>query len=267
MLENFTIFIPTMGRVDNQITLSDLATHPDLLKMTKLVVRDFEFDDYDFTHGDKVEVIALPSDIEDIGQTRQWIVDNCPTDYLIMLDDDLRFYKRLPESVSLRYTDGEQLYAMFEELLEWMEFDGVPITGISARQGNNRVEGRYSEVTRQMFAHGVDVQKFKELGLRYDNLKLMEDFHLLLSLFTQGHKNRIFYEYCCGQPESNADGGCSTYRTGEAQKEAAESLEFDFPDFVTVVIKKPKTGWKGMEERHDVRVQWKKAYQSSGAEL
>lgn len=267
MLENFTIYIPTMGRVNQQITLDDLAMSDKLLSITKLVVRDFEFDDYDFAHSDRAEIIALPSDIEDIGQTRQWIVENCPTDYLIMLDDDLRFYKRLPESVSLRYTDGEQLEQMFVEMLDWMEFDDIPITGISARQGNNRVEGRYSEVTRQMFAHGVSVKQFNEIGLRYDNLPLMEDFHMLLSLFTSGYKNRIFYEYCCGQPESNAEGGCSTYRTGEAQKEAAQGLEFDFPEFVTVVIKKPKTGWKGMEERHDVRIQWKKAFASSGAEL
>jgi len=46
----------------------------------------------------------------------------------------------------------------------------------------------------------------------------------------------------------------------EAQDRAARALKERFPDFVTLVKKKTKTAWEG-QERTDVIIQWKKAYE------
>jgi hypothetical protein len=67
-------------------------------------------------------------------------------------------------------------------------------------------------------------------------------------------------DWAWNQRGSGAVGGCSGYRNNEVQTEAANELHRLFPDFVTVVTKKSKSSWQGMEERTDVRIQWKKAF-------
>lgn len=259
MFNEITIMIPTMGRLNTQKTLSELA--PKLQERTILLVEANEFDDHDMEYCERCDVLELPSSIKGIAAIRQWAVEYCPTPYLFLLDDDMVFFKREEESSRLNSCTHQNQYDMFNDLIDWMAFDDFPLVGLSARQGNNFVEQDYREATRQMNFHGVDIERFNELDLKFDGSEVMEDFNLVLSMLTRGIPNRVMYNYCWNQLGSGAEGGCSKYRTPELQRECAEQLEFDYPDFVTVVEKTNKTGWKGMETRTDVRVQWKKAYE------
>jgi len=259
MFNAITIIIPTKGRLHNQKTLSQLA--PKLLERTIIVVEPDEWFDHYMEYGNKCKVYSLPNTIKGIANKRQHCIDVCKTEYLFMLDDDLAFFKRQEGSVKLDKCSDDNQYNMFSLLLSWMDTDGYPLVGVSARQGNNHTSEFYKEATRQMNFHGIHIPPFRKLNLKFNSITLMEDFHLVLSLLTQGIPNRVLYGYCWNQLGSGAEGGCSTYRTPELQKECAEQLEFDYPDFVTVVEKTNKTGWKGMQTRTDVRVQWKKAYE------
>jgi len=258
MYNDITIAIPSKGRADKQITLACL---PDNLKdCCSILVDAEEFDDYALT-VDGVNVIGLPEDVKGIGKVRQWAVENCPTPYLFLLDDDMVFFRRIPGTVKLEKCDPYNVDSMFRELYDWMSLDDVPVVGVSARQGNNHNPNDYQEATRQMNFHGIDVERFKALGLQFDGQEVMEDFYMTLSLLTQGIPNRVMYQYCWNQVGSGAEGGCSSYRTWEVQKRCAHELAESFPDFVTVVEKTTKTTWKEFPTRFDVRVQWKKAYQ------
>ena len=259
MLTDITIMIPTMGRVNKQKTLSELSSA--LSARTILLVEDDEFDDHDIMHGSRCNVLALPTNIKGIADIRQYAVDICKTPFLFLIDDDMVFFKRKPDSVKLERCTTMQQEELFKTLVEWLDFDEFPLVGLSARQGNNHVEQDYREATRQMNFHGINISRFNDLGLKFNGSEVMEDFNLVLSLLTKGIPNRVMYQYCWNQLGSGAIGGCSQYRTPELQRECAEQLEFDYPDFVTVVEKTNKTGWKGLETRTDVRVQWQKAYQ------
>jgi hypothetical protein len=94
----------------------------------------------------------------------------------------------------------------------------------------------------------------------------MEDFDLTLQLLRLGKPNRVFFEYCWNQRDSGATGGCSKYRTPEMQSDAAHRLAEMHQGFVKLVTKKSKdtsTSWKGMKERVDVIVSWRKALESA----
>ena len=257
MFENVTFYIPSKGRANNQLTLASLS--PEVRARCFILVDGDEV--WDYEDAGNFNSLPMPDGLTGIGNVRQWAIDNCPTPYLFLLDDDMVFFTReQPGSPKLRKTTGDDINTMFSELIDWMDFDGVPVVGLSARQGNNHVDGDYVEATRQMNFHGVDVARFKELGLVFNGQEVMEDFFMILSLLTKGYTNRVFYKYCWNQIGSGAEGGCSSYRTWELQKLCAEKLRDKFPDFVTVVKKKTTTTWKEFGERYDVRVQWKKAY-------
>lgn len=259
MFDDITIMIPTLGRVNKQQSLSNLT--PELLKHTQLLVDWDEFDDHDLEHGSTCEVVALPQGVTGIANIRQWALDNCLTQYLFLIDDDMVFFKRDELDVKLHKCSDDELNAMFLDLLSWMCIESYPLVGLSARQGNNHVAEDYREATRQMNFHGIDCDAMSRLGLRFDESEVMEDFNLVLSLLTRGIANRVMYQYCWNQLGSGAQGGCSSYRTNELQAKCANELAAKYPDFVTVVEKKSKSSWKGMEVRTDVRIQWKKAFE------
>ena len=90
-----------------------------------------------------------------------------------------------------------------------------------------------------------------------------EDFYVNLQLLTKGKKNRVIYKYTTDPGNSNADGGCSTYRDIEFHNRACNKLAEKFPDYVTVKMKVLKTGpWKGLEKA-SLNCRWKDAYKSS----
>lgn len=256
--EDITVVIPSKGRASDQITIDSIPA--EMIPCCSILVDEDELLDYEI-EVDNFNIIGLPEDVKGIGKVRQWAVENCPTEYLFLLDDDMVFFKRMEGSTKLEKSSPEDILAMFEQLVDWMSFDEIPVVGVSARQGNNHNENDYQDCTRQMNFHGIDVNRFKELGLRFDGQDVMEDFFMTLTLLTQGIKNRVAYNYCWNQKGSGAEGGCSSYRTWEMQKRCAEELAEAFPEFVTVVEKKTKTVWKDFPTRFDVRIQWKKAYQ------
>ena len=82
-----------------------------------------------------------------------------------MLDDDLRFYMRKAHNDwHLRYLESEEYPALFGLLDKWL--DDYAHCGISAREGNNRVEDLAVENTRYMrvLAYNLDMMKDIELG-------------------------------------------------------------------------------------------------------
>jgi hypothetical protein len=269
---SLTIYIPTRGRIglNRQVTLREFLANsshkPVIICPPDEVARHKAY---------YPRVTGCPA--EGIGPTRQWILEHGTADVVVMADDDMRFsYRPVPNVAKLeRCTKLDPLMALIEY---YVTTCGFVHGGVGARQGNNRKDGhspRNGELADGHFVvdcervnnmHFVDRKRVLELGVRFDALPVMEDFHFTLSLITQGYPNRVIHDYVWNQEGSGADGGCSIYRSPQVQAAGAEGLAAAFPAFVRVVTKVSKDtspAWKQFKERKDVVVSWLKAWESS----
>ncbi len=246
------IYIPTLNRTEKQITLSNLPKT--LYEKIYLVCIEEEAEELK-KYG--TNVLVTPPEVKGIGETRQYVIDNTKDEHILFLDDDLKFYKRNADK-KLRKIVGNQ----FHELYNWISLaldKGYPMVGVSAQAGNNRFDGNFAYLQRIFTVYGLNTKFLKDNNIRFDEMKLMEDFNVALKVIRHGYKTVMNTEFAHTQSNSNATGGCSSYRDYELQKESAFKLMENHYPFVKVVKKESKS-WTGLEERYDVRVQWKKAY-------
>jgi hypothetical protein len=272
--------IPSKGRASNQVTLRNFKKFAPMHYMPILVVPDNEQKTYR-NNNLGIEIVGTPPEIFGISKTREWILTKLARSrgakHVGMIDDDMDFcYRPNPKAAPLlMVTSSEKMLDMLGRMEAWLN-SGFVHVGLSARQGNNNPykneQGEdglheYRDATRMMNFYIYDVSKLRELDIKLGRMDVMEDFDLTLQLLRKGFPNRVLYEYCWNQRGSGATGGCSTYRTAEMQAKAAHKLAALHPDFVNIKLKKSKANWKGLEERVDVIVGWRKAFESSGKVL
>lgn len=247
------LFIPTYKRVKKQKTWEVL---PDAIKeFTYLVCPESEAKLHKAVNR---QVLAVPDSVKGIAKTRQWILENADDDEILMLDDDQSFRCREAGSYKLRPMVDSDYQDMLDAASETLkEYNAV---GISAQAGNNRTFPKSVVAPGRMYnMYALNRNFFLDNDIRFDAMTVMEDFHVTLSMLKMGYSNAILQDWCWGSPGSNADGGCSNYRTAEVQREGALKLASLHAPFVTVVEKESKSWGNGLETRTDVRVQWKKA--------
>ena len=259
------VYIPTYKRLDRQPTATALVAAG---VSVALVVRPEEAPqaaevaaNISKSGPGVVTVAVLPQGIENIGQTRQWIMEHATEEVVIMMDDDLAFAcrgKRDDNPLYLSPCDNEDVY----DMVSWMNWNvdrHYRLAGISAREGNNRKTEEFEYCARMMRAWAIHRQAFFDIGARFDNLPCIEDFDVILHFLVNGYENIINNTYTTNQAGSNASGGCSTYRTLEVQADAARALQAKYPGIVKAVEKTTKGAWGG-GTRTDVNIQWKKAF-------
>lgn len=255
------IYIPTRGRVNKQITLTNLPLA--LKEKVKLVVDKAEEQEHINIYGGE-KVLAVPPSYDSIGKVREFIITHHhltnDNPKLIMLDDDLGFNMRRTDirSKFLHATDEAIVkgFSLVEKLL-----DDYPHGGIRHRQMSQDADDiEYNCRTLRALAYNTKI--FKEQNIKFDRLIVMEDFDVTLQLLRKGFSNFNISTIIQGQGSSNAVGGCSLYRDAQRQDEGARGLQALHPEFVRVRTK--KTNWSnwGSDERTDVTISWKKAYES-----
>lgn len=264
-MRNYRIYIPTKNRVDAQFTWDNI---PDELKSITFIVCPASEAPL---HRDKMRnIIERPEG--KLSFVRQWLLMNSYfVDCVIMLDDDLSFFKRKsPDAPNLRPVTPEEAVEMFDELASHICTGEFLHGGISPRQGNNWLfPEKIVYNTRMNAVHAVNPTKVVASGMSYADVDMMEDYHMTLGLFAKGFPNFQLAEYAWDQNRgSGAPGGFSGFRTPETQKNAAEKLHSLHPKYVKVVTKAPKTGTGDFAgERTDVRISWKKAAKEGGANV
>ncbi len=255
------IYIPSLHRMDQKTWE---ALPPEWQNKTTIIC-----------HRDDVEPLRLkyrsmsvrqqPTALKGIGPIRQYLLDTCPENKMVMMDDDLRFSARFDGTTKLRKADEKDMQSMMDAVEEAL--DDFAHCAVSAREGNNHVLEDATEVGRPLRFLAYNRLMVKPVGARFDRIELMEDFDMTLQLLRVGLPNCILWSWAHDQVGgSNAKGGCSTYRTGEKQAEAARTLAALHPGFVKVVEKETKGAWKGLAvngKRTDVQISWKKAFDAS----
>lgn len=253
MSDSPLVYIPTYQR-DYLRSLESMAGTK-ILERTALVVHPDEVSRYD-RYG--VQVIPCPVQGE-LGAVRRWLMDNHEGDVMVQMDDDLRFaVRRLDEQTKFRPPEGpEEVDEMFDRVFTLL--NDFPLVGVRQRGGANRSTPPVETSVRQCMFHGIDVHAARDNGWEYES-SVFEDFDFTLKVLTSGYENAVLNTHVIDQGESNAPGGVAGYRDNRRMQQDALNLAMDFPDFVRIVAKK---GWRGMDFRTDVNVQWKKARDSA----
>ena len=258
-MNDLTIYIPTYKRSGKVSTIKYLGKSA--MHMVNLVTRHDEAEAYKAAYPG-INVLPLPESTTNLSQTRQWIMDNCPTRFLMQLDDDLDLHKRPDrKDYHLRPLVEDQFSEMLEEMRAFMDQNEIVHCAVSAREGNNRnpEDWRFNQRYMRAYIFDLDVvRKFKYS----EPCCGTEDFHMALQLLTAGYRSAVMFCYAQGQGTSNAKGGLSTYRTIEYHNNAMAKLQEAFPKYVKLRNVKTKTAWQGME-RVDATVKWKEAYKNS----
>lgn len=257
------IIIPTLGRMDKQVTFNNL---PQKYKdVTRFVVQAHEFEDMKQRYGD--QVISLPSHIDRIAPTREWIFNEFKDHRHIVFDDDLDFVVKEPNPgegtkwLSRKYTeqDFDDAFALLES---WMD-EGIVYGGLLPAwvipDLNQWPIRECQRIMTNVFYDGPNVPR----DIEWSRVAAAEDFDVNLQLLSRGYKNRLSAKYMVGCSETNAEGGCSTWRTLEVHNEAQKQLAELWPDFVKLREKQVTSGpWKG-QMKLATTIQHKKAYESS----
>lgn len=258
MSADLIVVIPTRGRADAQITYAQLP--PEWKDRTYFALDADRPDEWERLHGLRSAGTLKYRGTAGIGPKRQWILEQAPSPYVCMLDDDLHFGAR--RDGKLRRATGDEIGAGLARLGGWLR-DGWVAVGFSPQAGNNHVTEDWAENTRLVNAYAFDAPAALRTGARFDRLwGSMEDFDFTLQLLQAGLPNRVDYTVTVGQHDPNAAGGCTEYLTPAVQADAAWKLAALHPGLVTVKHKRTKSGWHGFTERTDVEIAWKKAFRT-----
>lgn len=263
------LYIHTYGRADNQKTWHRFPAA--LQAHTSFVVQARE----QHLYSGYPRVIVLPAHIQTLSPTRQWICEYHHATHgmidpkLCLLDDDLREF-------AVRRTDKPSLFTQATDqdvidvfVLLSKALDKYAHAGILHREGADRVEPPYAYATRMMRVLAYDSRVLHSTGARFDRVPCKQDFDMTLQLLRAGYENCVITSYVQGQGAgSQAEGGCSSYRTQQMLTDTCHALAALHPGFVKVVQKTTNHAWGAagtgqLVTRDEVSIQWKKAYKSS----
>jgi len=259
------IIINSSNRVGKVVTPN---LFPDDSMEWFIAVPEEQQDEYVAKFGQR-RITTIPAEVPKfLPSQRQWVMEhftNHGWKYIWLMDDDLCFFTRNEENL-LRKSTTEEIEAMFVEMRKHL--DEVSMVGISTRLGNNRITSDYDEINRVTRCYAMSTEVFSSINGLFMPFEpfTAEDFNITLQFLQNGYKNRILHTYAQEDVGgSNAEGGCSLYRTSEVQKKTSFWLAETYPS-VKVKGKYCKGSW-GLQElkdgrnyRVDVIVQWKQAY-------
>lgn len=276
LLDN-TIFLPTRGRVDKQITLSQL---PDsVLQNVWIVCHPGEQRSLYDVWGKRVKRIT-PVAAAHIGEVRQWCVDNSDSDYITFVDDSLDFHIRA-ESETGTVTDfplkgiiekhftlptrERYVFEIFNWIRHQLRTDKYGMVGVSRRSDNcHHLEDNTVLNSRMCSFWGLNRKLYRTLegAPQFSSMPIKEDFYIYIHFLLNGIPSITSYKYAYGRVGGgpNSPGGCSIYRNTEMSIEAAEKLKRLFPNFITLKKKGTKS-WKDFGDKTDeVVIKHKQAF-------
>ena len=241
------IYIPTLGRSQNQITFNGLPKN--VQQITSLVVQPKEEHLYA-----NYPIVVLPDNDIGITATRKWIYSNSKFDKYGVFDDDLRFIRRTPngERSKRTMTEDDWIY-LLTYTNNWL--GKFPLIGLC--QGDLPPTGKqYIDLTNSTAAFFFNKQLMPDVDELDWSLPVCEDIHMVLQLFKQGYKNRVWQEFGCIS-KMLSEGGCNEWRTLDLINNTHAQLIDLYPGYVS---------WNGVKENvmggeyKKIKIKWKKMY-------
>ena len=268
------IFIPTLNRVENQITLNNLPDN--LKKITTLVVQKWERHKYKYD----VDYLILPENLttEDylcLAKTRKIIYEEGKNIKYAIIDDDINFRRRnakrfgLPSDMekSQRICNEKDINEMFNIFDKWLDEKNISFCGCSHLE-NIPAEVLYRDNTSigsAVWFNGSDFANILQ-ELPMTEVKYSEDTLFFLSLLSKGYGNRISQMFCFENISVKGKIQSDVWDKSEFKEvwNDHKKIENKFPDFYKILLDEKGNRIKGGFRNYGkVRVSWNKCYKSS----
>jgi hypothetical protein len=250
------VFILTSGRVGHQVTLESLCCSKEWHKLVdlKIVIPKTEKAEWEKTHPAWVSFLHCVNESWRVEDVRQHVLEKFLGEFHLVLDDDLKIYRKLGVRTLERLTDSMFFLEHVGELLGKYKHGSIASHTSHHFKGpglyvNERAGGVHFYHRSVLLKHCIDYRCCLE----------HEDMHSTLVLIKNGVPNVVSYHFVFVQ-KTNAKGGCSKYRTLETQNRHAQTLLKHHRPFVKLSTKLSKL-WGG--EKVCVMVYWKKAFAAS----
>ncbi len=268
------IFIPTVNRVDNQITYNHL---PDSLKKrVVMVVQAWERDRYTYD----CEYLVLPdtpeyhfSDYYCLPKTRRMIYQAGRSMKYCVLDDDLQFGRR-----NAKYFGGESnmekskrtcteadVLDMFSLYDSWLDDESVTVCGCAHPEHppNNTPYANNTSLGSALWINGTHFSSILD-DLDLTSVRVMEDTCFLLTLLSRGYGNRKseeFVFYNSSILKKNMKSTVWDQQTFDQTHKDHKYIERLFPDVFKILYDENGNRLSGgYRDYGKVKVQWSKAY-------
>ena len=269
------IFIPTVNRVNEQITYQGLPD--DLKQKVVFVVQEWEREKYPY----EAEYLVLPSEVNlndyfCISKTRKIIYEAGQDIKYAVLDDDLTFKRRNARywtgqsnmPMSKRVATSDEIRTMFETYSKWLDEPDVTICGCGHDE-NPPASTEFRSNGSLGSALWINGPKFKHILPELDltSVKVAEDTYFLLQMLTRGFGNRVSNEFLFHNSSVHKKSVKSDIwdaQTFENTRRDHEYIASKLPDFFKVLY--DENGDRvagGFRNFGKTRVSWSKAYKSS----
>lgn len=170
-----------------------------------------------------VELKLIPSGkVKDIATTRNWILDNKESDYVVMVDDDIKAFYFMIKRQRVKLSPLELIYQI-ENGIQISEDCGSGLFGM-----NVQCDPMFYRISTPFSFNAPVLGPFitiLDTNLRYDEtLPLKEDYDFFIQQLRKNRKairaNFLTYD----ADHLKLSGGCQTYRNPELEKEQNKLL-------------------------------------------
>jgi hypothetical protein len=272
------IYIPTVKRVDNQITFNMLPD--ELKKKVTLVVQAWEADQYKYD----CNYLVLPDTHEyhytnefGLANTRLLIYKTAGPIKYAMLDDDLGFGRR-----NTKYFDGpnnlpgsqrdltpEEILGLFDMMDSWLDEPEVSLGGLAHIQNRpGSTISRYNTTIASAFwFNGADFahEDLDTWGLTATSTS--HDINMVLTLLTKGYGNKCSEEFYFKNQsirKKNMESVLWNHQDYEKLMRTKQTLAKKFPGIYNILYDdNGQLIEGGFRNTGRVRVYYNKAYQQS----
>lgn len=232
MNPRYPVFIPTKGRSHLRHTIKafeaiNVPFHP--------VVQPQEYDAYAAVVKDPSQIIVLPSTIDGLVPTRNWIwnyAQSLGTPYFWTFDDNIRGFYRLHNNIKYRVTSGTFLY-IIEEFAS--RYTNLAITGMQYEMFVPRKKKHPPLVINTRVYSNMLIKTdipYRNRGVYND------DTDLCLQVLKDGY---CTVEFCVFLADKIATmtvkGGNTPIYQGDGRLKMAQELQMRHPDVVTITRK------------------------------
>ena len=229
------IYIPTLGRVDNQMTYDNIPKS--IQSNTYFVIQPKEELLFKELWPDS-NILVLPEDDYGILNTRKWIVETAGESKYMMIDDDIVFWKRNVDRKTGK-KNAEKSNEPFtpedwNDLMNWAESkldNGYTVAGSRARgmPPHPKEDIEFSRIMQVFFIDGTKLYRDKLEWV----LDSSEDVHFIIQVLQMGGKIVTSDKFLYVCEDYHSDGGCKlSGRTSDSSLKDMNTLAEMYPKFI-----------------------------------
>ena len=255
------VYIPTLGRVDNQITYDNMPEW--IQKTTYFVIQPKEEASFR-EHWPESNILVLPENDYGICNTRKWILDNAGDDAYWMVDDDMLFTKRhCDRRTGKKNADKSNtpfVEADWIDMIKWVEDkwgEGYAVVG-NRKKGlppAPKSELPFSKLVQSFFINGRKLYVDKIVL----DVPFVEDVHLIFQILEMGGKITVSDDYIFECGDYGSYGGCTLGgRTSQINLDNMLELASRYPKCIEMKDEIIEIGDDLLYQKHTIH--YKKAY-------